>query len=118
MICFTNYAYKSPLDEIDWENAEKAYYDLTREEDTKIYTTLLDLWNSNPVFDNESKWRTPASDEKEEENDLHENTNREWLDTVLAESLRQWEEFSEDRKDCTLKDFIEFTKEIAEMYFL
>ncbi|MEE0930532.1 MAG: hypothetical protein UIM53_05985 [Acutalibacteraceae bacterium] len=39
----------------------------------------------------------------------------EWLDFILAESLRQWNDFLEDRQDCTLEDFIEFTKEIANM---
>ena len=44
-------------------------------------------------------------------------TNKEWLDVVLVEALRQWNDFKEDRKDCTMEDFVEFVKEIAEMNF-
>ena len=43
--------------------------------------------------------------------------NMEWLEVVLGEALRQWNDFKEDRKDCTVEDFVEFVKEIAEMHF-
>ena len=36
-----------------------------------------------------------------------------WLDIVLTEALRQWNDFLDERKDCTMEDFAEFTKEIA-----
>ena len=49
---------------------------------------------------------------------LQNELNRDWLDMVLKESLRQWNDFKEDRTDCTMEDFAEFTKEIAEMYFM
>lgn len=43
--------------------------------------------------------------------------NSKWLEEVLTEALRQWNDFKEDRANCTVEDFVEFTKEIAEMYF-
>lgn len=49
---------------------------------------------------------------------LQNELNKDWLNMVLTESLRQWNDFKEDRKDCTMEDFVQFTKEIAEMYFL
>ena len=49
---------------------------------------------------------------------LQNKLNRNWLDMVLEESLRQWNDFKEDRVDCTMEDFVEFTKEIAEMHFM
>ena len=50
-------------------------------------------------------------------NNLQNELNKDWLDMVLTEALRQWNDFKEDRTDCTIEDFVEFTKEIAEMYF-
>lgn len=44
--------------------------------------------------------------------------NSEWLDMVLEEALRQWNDFKEEREDCSMEDFAEFTKEIAEAYFM
>lgn len=49
---------------------------------------------------------------------LQNKLNKNWLDMVLEESLRQWNDFKEDREDCTMEDFVEFTKEIAEMHFM
>lgn len=33
---------------------------------------------------------------------------------ILDEAYRQWTDFKEERKDCTLSDFVSFAKEIAE----
>lgn len=41
------------------------------------------------------------------------NLWKEWINYVLDESLRQWNDFADDRKDYTLEDFVKFTKEIA-----
>jgi hypothetical protein len=41
------------------------------------------------------------------------NLWKEWFNYVLYESLRQWNDFADDRKDYTLEDFVKFTKEIA-----
>lgn len=49
---------------------------------------------------------------------LQNELNMDWLDMILKESLRQWNDFKEDRTDCTMEDFVEFTKEIAQMYFM
>lgn len=49
---------------------------------------------------------------------LQNELNRDWLNKVLTESLRQWNDFKEDRTNCTMEDFVEFTKEIADMYFM
>ena len=49
---------------------------------------------------------------------LQNELNRDWLNMVLKESLRQWNDFKGDRTDCTMGDFAEFTKKIAEMYFM
>jgi hypothetical protein len=36
------------------------------------------------------------------------------LKEILNEALRQWNEFADDRKDCTLEDYNNFILEIAE----
>jgi hypothetical protein len=36
------------------------------------------------------------------------------LKEVLDESLRQWNDFADDREDCTLEDYNNFVLEIAE----
>ena len=51
------WTYKVPMTEVDWENVEDYYYYLTTEEDTYICETLLELWNNNPVFDNDYDWK-------------------------------------------------------------
>ena len=48
---------------------------------------------------------------------LQKELNKDLLDMILTESLRQWNDFKEDRTECTIEDFIEFTKEIVETYF-
>ena len=35
------------------------------------------------------------------------------LKDILDEALRQWNEFIDDRKDCTLEDYNNFVLEIA-----
>lgn len=40
----------------------------------------------------------------------------EWLTMILEESLRQWNDFKEDRLDCTVEDFVEFVEDIAVMH--
>ena len=48
---------------------------------------------------------------------LQKELNKDWLDMILTESLRQWNDIKEDRTECTIEDFVEFTKEIVETYF-
>lgn len=36
------------------------------------------------------------------------------LEKLLAESLRQWNDFKEERKDCSLEDYNNFILEIFE----
>lgn len=49
---------------------------------------------------------------------MQNEMNRELINELLTESLRQWNDFKEDRQDCTVEDFVEFTKEIFEERFL
>lgn len=44
---------------------------------------------------------------------MQDDMNMEWLSNVLEESLKQWNDFKEDRANYTVEDFVEFTKEIA-----
>ena len=53
----SHWTYTKPLTDIDWENVEDYYYDLTKVEDELICKALLKLWNGNPVFDNDYKWK-------------------------------------------------------------
>ena len=48
---------------------------------------------------------------------LQKELNKDWFDMILTESLRQWNDFKEDRTECTIEDFVEFTKEIVKTYF-
>ena len=53
----SHWTYTKPLTEVDFENVENYYYDLTEDEEKHICDTLLALWNSNPVFDNDYSWK-------------------------------------------------------------
>ena len=47
---------------------------------------------------------------------LQNELNKEWLDIVLAETLKEWNK--ENKEDYTIEEFVEFIKEIAEIKFM
>lgn len=47
---------------------------------------------------------------------LQNEMNKDWLDMVLAKSLEKWNE--KNRENKSAEDFVEFTKEIADIYFM
>lgn len=49
-----SWTYSVPLTEVEIDND---YYSLSQEEEKQIFTELLELWNSNPVFDNDYNWK-------------------------------------------------------------
>lgn len=49
-----SWTYSVPLTEVEIDND---YYSLSQEEKKQIFTALLELWNSNPVFDNDYNWK-------------------------------------------------------------
>lgn len=49
-----SWTYSVPLTEVEIDND---YYSLSQEEEKQIFTALLELWNSNPVFDNDYNWK-------------------------------------------------------------
>lgn len=49
-----SWTYSVPLTEVETDND---YYSLSQEEEKQIFTALLELWNSNPVFDNDYNWK-------------------------------------------------------------
>ena len=53
----SHWTYTCPLTEVNWENVDDYYAELTQEEDNKIFEMLLDFWNNNPVFDNNYDWK-------------------------------------------------------------
>lgn len=53
----SHWTYSKPLTEIDWENPEDYYYDLSEAEEEYVCSKLLDFWNNNPVFDNDYAWK-------------------------------------------------------------
>lgn len=53
-----NWTYKNSLTEISGkEDIEDYIYDLSREDEKDICDALLELWNSNPIFDNDCGWK-------------------------------------------------------------
>ena len=52
-----HWTYKVPLTDVDWELVDKDYYDnLSTDETKELGQMLVDLWNSNPVFDDNLEW--------------------------------------------------------------
>lgn len=49
--------YICPLTEVNWENVDDFYADVPLELEREIFKELLDLWNSNPKFENNYEWR-------------------------------------------------------------
>ena len=52
-----NWTYSVPLTFLDEDTVHEAYWPLSAEEEKQIFTALLELWNSNPVFDNDYHWK-------------------------------------------------------------
>lgn len=49
---------------------------------------------------------------------LQNELNKDWLDMVLTKSLDQWNTSKKNETNGTVEEFVEFTKEVAEIYFM
>jgi len=52
-----SWTYFQPLDEVDWHNVDDLLLYPNEQEEKEICSKLIEIWNNNPVFNNDYTWK-------------------------------------------------------------